>query len=227
MADAKQHTFMILTKRSQRMKRLMKKWHGEGRQFGSRGCLLPLPNVWLGVSIEDQEAAYRIDFLTRTPAAVRFLSCEPLIGGLDLTPWLFPANIGQFDPDGQLMATPARSLVDWVIAGGESGPGARPMHPDWARSLRDQCVSAGIPYYFKQWGEWLEVDGPRCQRLNQAASRIGVWMLSDGTVIPRGEERGRYFTPYSTSIMARVGKHKAGRELDGRTWDEFPGVMVG
>lgn len=97
---------------------------------------LPLPNVWLGVSTENQETAEaRIPFLLRTPAAIRFISYEPAIGSLDLSAWV--------------------SRLDWVIAGGESGPGSRPADADWFRSLRDQCLCARVPFFFKQWGEWL------------------------------------------------------------------------
>ena len=98
-----------------------------------------LPNAWLGVSVETQRwARVRLPELARTLAAVRFASCEPLLSELDLKPWL---GFG----------------LDWVIAGGESGPGARPMHPRWARMLRDQCVAADVPYFFKQWGAHLPV----------------------------------------------------------------------
>jgi protein gp37 len=125
-------------------------------------------NVWLGTTVEDQARADE-----RIPAEVRFLSCEPLLG---------PVNLG-------LLRSPAggRGYVDWVICGGESGPGARPMHPDWARSLRDQCQAAGVAFLFKQWGEW-------------------AWAFSaDGR-----------------PSMSRVGKHAAGRLLDGREHNEFP-----
>jgi protein gp37 len=134
------------------------------------------------------------------PAAVRFLSCEPLIGPLEL------------DLEG----------IHWVIVGGESGVGHRPIKAEWVRSIREQCRAAGVAFFFKQWGEWKEVDGPRCRKLNQEAARQGVWMLPDGTVIPRTPDSNRDHSPYGTSIMARLGKHRTGRELDGRTWDEFP-----
>lgn len=137
MGSCPQHTFMILTKRPQRMADL---W----RINSAPGGVLSggLSNAWLGVSAEDQKTAdERIPYLLQTPAAVRFLSCEPLLGPIDLG---FP-----FVSDNPLMV---QRHVDWVIAGGEGGPGARPMHPDWARGLRDQCVSAGVPFFFKQWG---------------------------------------------------------------------------
>jgi len=94
--------------------------------------------------------------------------------------------------------------LDWVIAGGESGPGARPMHPDWARSLRDQCAAAGVPFFFKQWGEWLPD--------RQSFDPEPYWRASTGHRFPDG------------SVAARVGKSRAGRLLDGREHSEFPGV---
>lgn len=137
----------------------------------------PLPNVWLGVSVEDQETAnLRIPALLDTPAAVRWLSCEPLLGLISL-PGLFPSDSEVLSP----LGSPRRPTVDWVVVGGESGPCARPMHPEWARNLRHQCQSAGVPFLFKQWGEW------------------------------------------NSTLRLRVGKKAAGRELDGRTWDEYPG----
>lgn len=154
MALAPRHTFQVLTKRPQRMKRYLT-WEEpsitrRGRIqnqmdfLWARGGLpqrvvidqWPLPNVWLGTSVENQEAAYRIDWLVKTPAAVRFLSCEPLIGPLDLL---------------ERLLRPSDDL-HWVIVGGESGPGYRSLDLDWARDLRDQCVAAGVPYFFKQVG---------------------------------------------------------------------------
>jgi len=148
MALCPQHTFQVLTKRPERM-----------RDYLSDQDPMPLPNVWLGVSAEDQARAdERIPLLLETPAAVRFVSCEPLLGPIDLINldhtgaqrkdqahgisalWRAAAEIG------------LRTMLDWVICGGESGPVARPMHPDWARSLRDQCQAAGVPFFFKQWG---------------------------------------------------------------------------
>jgi protein gp37 len=201
MALAPQHTFQVLTKRHGRMRSLLNQtgpqsfrtsitieqaamarpWQpGSGLTVSVEW---PLPNVWLGVSVENQQwADIRIPALLDTPAAVRFLSCEPLLGPVDLTDAIWPE--GSADE-----CTPDRCTcgIDWVIVGGESGRGARPMHPDWARSLRDQCAAAGVPFLFKQWGEWMPVR------------------------TPSGEHQ------------ERVGKKAAGRELDGRTWDEFPG----
>lgn len=112
----------------------------------------PLPNVWLGVSVEDQRAAEeRIVDLLETPAAIRFVSCEPLLGPvyLDEIPQVLLSVSKR--KDSYLVDS---GKLDWVIVGGESGKNARPMHPDWARSIRDQCVDADVPFFFKQWGEW-------------------------------------------------------------------------
>lgn len=214
MAYAYWHTFQILTKRPGRMRSLLSSAEFVelvDREFCSvpdwaarwpdldfapaahnwnlrRG---PLSNVWLGTSVENQKwADVRIPQLLATPAAVRFLSCEPLLGPIDLDVMM--------DVTGTSSRETMPSAVDWVIVGGESGPHARPMHPDWARSLRDQCTAAGIAFHFKQWGEWLT--GP---------AGIGL----DPNRTPR-EADGL--------AAGRVGKRAAGRMLDGRTWDEYP-----
>lgn len=137
MRAASRHTFQVLTKRPGRMASLLNRW----RANADAAELVDLPNVWLGTSVENQKwAAVRIPQLLRTPAAVRFLSCEPLLGEVDLAPVL-----------NELAPRPEIAL-HWVIVGGESGPGARPMDPAWARTLRDQCSSWRIPLFFKQWG---------------------------------------------------------------------------
>lgn len=213
MALAPQHTFQVLTKRHARMRSLLADcdfWPAVQRASRplANDCGLdwleslpparrawPLPNVWLGVSVESQQwADIRIPALLDTPAAVRFLSCEPLLGPVNLDPWRNP---------GETVGGPADRRIDWVIVGGESGTGARPMHPDWARSLRDQCVAAGVPFLFKQWGAW----SPDLS-LN--------WGEGNG-------RRLRYLRQHlDGAVMDRVGKKAAGRELDGRIWDEYP-----
>jgi protein gp37 len=178
MALAPQHTFQVLTKRHGRMRSLLRSEAFEAAVFDAcegefEGYFgLPLPNVWLGVSVEDQKwADIRIPALLDTPAAVRFLSCEPLLRPITLRrEWLVPqatvcGYTGKTTEDHAAAASvlrgfakqldPRAAFVDWVIAGGESGPGARPMHPDWARSLRDQCAVAGIPFFLKQTGTVL------------------------------------------------------------------------
>ncbi len=138
MARAPQHRFQILTKRPGRMASVLR-----------RVCPDPLPNVWVGTSIENQDwARIRIPKLLETPAAVRFLSCEPLLGPLDITAWLRMSD----GADGEISNINGFRRIDWVIVGGESGPSHRPMDPEWARSVRDQCQAVAVPFFFKQWG---------------------------------------------------------------------------
>ena len=204
---------------------------GHGRLYGFHADMpRPLPNVHLGVSVEDQAAAdERVPHLLATPAPLRFLSCEPLLGLVSLrlggafehvNPeyWgnYFARLQGRERPlprsgdaargwaDGGLTVRHHPDLqelgegIDWVIAGGESGRNARPMHPDWARSLRDQCAAAGVPFFFKQWGEWRPVEAP-------TAPSTGARLLA-----------------CEGFIAQRVGKRNAGSLLDGRTHDGVP-----
>jgi len=149
---------------------------------------------WAGATVEDQQRAdERIPYLLRVPARVRFLSVEPALGPVKVGPAI--AATGHPDTD----YDPA---INWVIVGGESGPHARPSHPDWFRSLRDQCQSAGVPFFFKQWGEWAPIaqtTTPDNGRPNSVGAEVGERVEA-----------------------VRVGKHTAGRLLDGRTWDEMP-----
>jgi protein gp37 len=183
MTLCEQHIFIILTKRPDRMNRYIETTWGN-QMYGG------FPNVWLGVTAENQEEAdKRIPILLRTPAAKRFVSCEPLLS---------PINF--FVPGHRITGIGAMALrlgIDWVIVGGESGPGARPMRPEWVRDVRKQCVVAGVPFFFKQWGEWLHDDEALCP----GECSIGYHAQGD---------------------MLRIGKRRAGRELDGRTWEEFP-----
>lgn len=157
-------------------------------------------HVWLGTTVENQQAAdERVPLLLACPAPVRFLSCEPLLGPVNLLdqPWWDHRHSYDFYPDGMFTAP-----INWVIAGGESGLDARPMHPDWARSLRDQCQGAGVLFLYKQWGEW--VPSPMCG---------GPGKLPD---------TGRYSWFEDHVCMVRVGKKVAGRMLDGQEHTEFP-----
>lgn len=177
----------------------------------------PLPNVWLGVSCEDQETAdRRIPTLLSIPAAIRFVSAEPLLGPIDLdarealcADWRRRITIGTY--------------LDLVIVGGESGPGARPMHPAWARSLRDQCVRSKTAYFFKQWGEWVPVDDDTLR----GAKLIHVDLRGGVTPACSPYEPGCPcdHSPHEEP-MVRVGKKAAGRLLDGREWDEMPAVAA-
>lgn len=175
----------------------------------------PLPNVWLGVSVEDQKTAKeRIWPLLKTPAAVRFISAEPLLGPLDLDAiealcksWRRGATIGTY--------------LDWVIAGGESGHGARPAHPDWFRKLRDQCAAAGVPFFFKQWGEWASTS------TDLSGRGVEHRVFPDGQVLTYREFALGPWSDDDAEEMARVGKAKAGRLLDGREHNEFPAALCG
>ncbi|MEO1093062.1 MAG: phage Gp37/Gp68 family protein [Pseudomonadota bacterium] len=135
-------------------------------------------NVWLGTTVENKHwAERRLPEIARVPARVRFISAEPLLGPVNLRPW--------------------SATIHWVIAGGESGPKARPSSPSWFRGLQDQCVAANIPFHFKQWGDWKPVLG-RYSGTSRSAR------TADGTT------------------MVRVGRKIAGRQLDGVTWDGLP-----
>jgi protein gp37 len=212
----------------------------------------PLPNLHLGVSVEDQHwADIRIPALLDTPAAVRWISAEPLLGPIDLwgktdyhghrprlTYWLD----GRPGPGPEHTTSTGMTMhsivtgpkLDWVVAGGETGPGARPPHPDWFRTLRNQCAQSGTPFLFKQWGDWgpmwpLDKDG----RLVTTRRGLGVTVANDGTVYQPGDlaypDGPRYGEALRAghdrahlTAMYRLGKKKAGRELDGRTHDQFP-----
>jgi protein gp37 len=191
--------WLILTKRIGNVNKLV-----------DRSAFDACPNIWLGATIVNQEEADRdIPKLLDTPASVRFLSMEPLLGPVDLT------KIGNGIMTMNVLATlqgeyaglpQGKSQVDWVIVGGESGQGARPMHTDWVRSLRDQCAAAGVPYLFKQWGEWV---GDDQEGARAVAEKLVTSLLYN-----------------DNSLMLRVGKKLAGRTLDGRTHTEYPKVTA-
>lgn len=218
MARACDYTFMILTKRPERMLMFVNEYLPGTWGLATMNMRLldkPIPNVWLGVSVEDQRTAdERIPLLMKTPAAVRFVSAEPLLGPVDLEIGMCTECGGcgitaghYFQEDGMDTCNAcggsgkAFDKLDWVICGGESGPGARPMHPDWARSLRDQCQAAGVPFFFKQWGEYC----------------FPSQLLSYGAETYADEKDP------SKWYQWRVGKKAAGRLLDGREWNEYPG----
>jgi len=229
MALAGQHVFQVLTKRPKRMLDYFNyqyRWvmiEGaaqaiEQERTGADPSLWmavngPLKNVWLGVSCEDQATAdERIPLLLQTPAAVRWVSAEPLLGPIDFTRIDYCAESlsyvdalrGSYFCDG-LNEPRATPKLNWVIAGGESGPQARPMHPDWVRAIRDQCQAAGVPFFFKQWGKWA----PDIVLESGRGNRVNSQQVSSGRLC-------------DSIWMTRFGKKAAGRHLDGRTWDEYP-----
>jgi protein gp37 len=274
MALCPQHMFQVLTKRPERMVAYFKSFEGnDAEERGARfaawilGTLgqesfekvlsakmwKGLANVHLGVSVENQKAAdERIPLLLQTPAAVRFISAEPLLGTVDLKryvwlhhgvqsdlPWLMgrlyaPAGLYEahrnqhgavsVQVENKMLGIKPDEMeareLDWVICGGESGPGARPMHPDWARSLRDQCKAAGVPFFFKQWGEWAkyidrDLEDPDWQQ-NYSAMKDGK-----GFAILNAEG-GCGFHGERVHVMQRVGKKAAGALLDGVEYREMP-----
>lgn len=213
MGIENRHTYQILTKRPERMREFMtgKDRHKEileayfelnsqkvlkTTMVDGRGGWFPLENVWLGTSVENADVLHRIDTLRQTPAALRFLSIEPLLGPL-----------GKLNLEG----------IGWVIVGGESGPGARPMHPDWVREIRDQCQAAGVSFFFKQWGEWI----PSGQRLDGIVNPRAIF----GDAFPA--KKGKTNWPVheferDLLISFKIGKKLTGRLLDGREWNEMP-----
>ena len=219
----------------------------------------PLPNLWLGATVESGDYLSRIDDLMATPAAVRFVSIEPMLGPVDLRQWLIPQGTDHkyaCDIETETGGYPASCLhhpgcdgcepqptrwdpaLDWVICGGETGPGARPMHPDWVRDVRDQCVSAGVPFFFKSWGEWAPLPEPFSytpavgsgnREYNLALGRYRKKHHATLLLDDRPEGWPPYMIREGTGLtdgeggMACVGKKRAGRLLDGREWNQMPG----
>ncbi|KGV79278.1 phage Gp37/Gp68 family protein [Burkholderia pseudomallei MSHR4375] len=184
-------------------------------------------NVWLGATIVNQEEADRdIPKLLAVPARVRFLSMEPLLGPVDISRHLdYCEKLDKHGisrrAGGQHIKCDKHCGISWVIAGGESGPGARPMHPEWARDLRDQCAAAGVAFHFKQHGEWAPGSGDfGSGSVETAAIALDGRVAAGGYRVedyPRGAASGDGW-----SMVHRIGKRAAGRLLDGRTHDEFP-----
>lgn len=252
MALCPQHTFQVLTKRSARMRAYLSdpgllmrlrgavccqdivlgaEWASDVHYGASDG--LPLPNVWLGVSVEDQRRAdERVPGLLATPTAVRFVSAEPLLGPIDFTKLGQDANQSEnerqdalrgwvYDEDPQDGSahgiTPGYGRLNWIIVGGESGPDARPMHPAWARQIRDACAAAGVAFHFKQWGAWLDEREATARRLAPGPEMFDRF----------GCAKGPNWRPYDASdrnggMMIRVGKKAAGRLLDGIKHNGMP-----
>lgn len=234
MAATPQHTYQILTKRHGRMRSLLSRetfaelvleWgRATMRAQGVRGVIeqaWPLPNVWLGVSAEDQKRTdLRIPALLETPAAVRFISAEPLLGPIELPDHVIAGTADCPCEDG----ADCPPNIDWVIVGGESGPGARPMHPAWVRSLRDQCTTGGISFFMKQWGAWCPPHEDFGQSIHDHVTNEDTCQVVSlaGQLLGRPWPGWRRQHP-DAYVMRRYPKSKAGHILDGRTWDEMPG----
>ncbi len=256
MASSGAHTFQVLTKRADRMRRYVEslgenraRWqtdhqrisYGLHETINGGSPAWPLRNVWLGVSAEDQRRADEsIPHLLATPAAVRFVSADPLLGPVDFMKIDYAAfmrsvrpgsdaGLHEHDPDMRWpLLKPFEHWqsgftspgLDWIIVGGESGRDARPMHPDWARAIRDQCAAAGVPFFFKQWGEWAPTsDGP--DKMLVAKDYILRERDAQKTAFAGRMEAG--FKKFIPAIrLAKVGKRRAGRLLDGVEHNGFP-----
>lgn len=278
MSQCPHHTFQVLTKRPERMRDYLTTPLWQHKIVAAAVSLKsdripvhavwphpPLPNVWLGVSVEDQVAAdARIPNLLATPAAVRFISAEPLLGPMDLRkvnarPW-------DKEPGGQQWTDALTGMtniwvesrqggwggvapgkINWVIVGGESGANARPMHPDWALDLRDQCAAADVPFFFKQWGAWkaiTQMEEAEWQRLYVSKKKAkahedqdvldDVWgrrCMVDEMCLMRD---GNHCDPLATDAWCgngammgwNIGKTAAGRLLDGSEHSAMPAREV-
>lgn len=304
LANCANHTFMLLTKRPDRMREylsaapsaLIERWAKAGDgwiildnedvlfsefifshaswELSNHGPkyapwaytehLFPLPNVWLGTTVEDQARAdERVPELLATPGALHFVSCEPLLGPVDLYRWLligwqcqgckgfFRGRHRQICPDcgregfwsgsHDFDGHGSHGLrgLGWVIDGGETGPGARPSHPNWFRSHRDQCAEAGVPYFFKSWGEWgttridMSTGAPAwdvfhdfnhyCCKAPTRMTKGDKLICPDGHVPQYGCAEGK---SYPMAIVSRVGKARSGRLLDGAEHNAIPAGRV-
>lgn len=208
MGYARQHTFQVLTKRAEHMGRVVGDLT-EKEVYNAAGLApgwvttWPLPNVWLGVSVEDQQRVdTRLPWLIRTPAAVRFISAEPLLGPLRLQPWL--------------------ACIDWVIVGGESGASARPMHPLWPISIRDQCLDWRVPLFFKQWGEYRPRPTPVRSPIalaSQIPFRSGGWSVSaSGPLADCSTVESGTSSPHQPRLTDPIANKTSGQAWPGMAW---------
>lgn len=232
------HVFQILTKRADRMRDYLlqdhrESWAHTAAHYGGgidpdgiwdqvMDAEGPHPRIWLGVSVENQATAdERIPLLLQTPAAVRWVSAEPLLGAVDLI-------------EAMEMRVPSAEYngwadLHWVVVGGESGHNARPMHPDWARSLRDQCKAAGVPFMFKQNGEWIggkfdQNKGKMICQTTVPGENIGrIFWTNPGSPEVKVWDKADHYWMHAS---ARIGKKAAGRLLDGVLHDGYPEVQL-
>jgi len=174
--------WLLLTKRTENIEKLSP-WNANWPD-----------NIWIGTTIENQEIAdEKIPELLKHPAKVRFISCEPLLSKLDISKWLCLNSRINLNTQ----------CINWVIVGGESGAKARPVHPDWIRNIKNQCIKAGIPFHFKQWGGWCPIEEAD---------------ISKRKAIKLNSGKGNIAT------LVKKGKKAAGRKFDGHTWDGFPEI---
>jgi protein gp37 len=271
ITDTPDLDWLLLTKRPENISRLIYQsldysddpdWSEMGEPHGLDAFSFDelYPNVWLGVSVENQEQAdKRIPYLLKVPAAVRFLSCEPLLGPVNFVRHCIEAKLAaceKVEPNqlvrmGLNRQLPSFPWIDWVICGGESGPGARPMHPDWARSLRDQCEAAGVAFHFKQWGEWVPTEVATLAEIEDTGAfpvQVGdIDLRSDGLITGKVSAVRSATNPRRDGLpvgivyqhwidrderlgheqtMRRIGKKAAGRRFDGVEWNQLPQIKA-
>ena len=210
MEATPQHTYMLLTKRVGRMA-----WWANNMNSLVRSRTWPA-NVWAGVSITEAKYLPWLDVLARVPAPARFVSLEPLLGDVNLTPWIGCEEC-HGNPDRDIVcgcgnvADPTNGAdprdIDWVVCGGETGPGARPMNPEWVRSIRDQCEEAGVPFHFKGWGEWFPRD--------QWEWQPELTLPDDDEAYQDGPNTKVFLDDAGVFPVHRVGRRAAGHLLDG------------
>lgn len=241
------HNYLVLTKRPEIAKSFLERLYGINSKRESFFQPNRFNHVWIGTSVENQEQAdKRIPELLQIPAAVRFLSCEPLLGEINLRRISLNGDIqtsinvlngrSRFSKD----IPDYPHVIDWVIAGGESGPGARPLHPDWLRSLRDQCLRYQTPFFFKQWGDYVPFQDTYPPYVEACSSgelhdRHTISFTENGDPSIGGKWAGHRFMSIDDTMSyhmnepdrldvnyLKVGKHKAGRLLDGKEHNEYP-----
>lgn len=227
MSDYDQHIYILLTKRPQVAKRFFQ-WKSTQHNIAWE----PKPNIWLGVTAENQEQANkRIPVLLEIPAAKRFVSIEPMLGAIDLRKYYFQGKNGSYLFKGVAPEFRTRwiDLLDWVIVGGETGHKARPMHPDWVRNIRNQCHKANTPFFFKQWGEWQR--GSVVNNIELKTEH--AYVISDGQLfkidfksstvqVPVKTVSSSYYNAHAPCLMSKVGRKSAGDLLDGKQHHNWP-----
>ncbi len=237
MACCPQHIFIVLTKRAKRMSEylndpltrsnlsyniLKSKNSAYAIEDPLQDSAWPLKNVWVGVSVENQEQLKRVVYLNTIEAEVKFISHEPLLSSIDYS----NSSLGE---SFKYHAGGLKNCVSWVIVGGESGSKARPMHPDWVRSVRDQCAEANTPFFFKQWGEYKPVSINRTgiQPYNSKSNPYTLYTNKAGDIFELVDKDGEFLVcgdsdnEYYQSIQ-KVGKKHAGNVLDGEQYEAYP-----
>lgn len=195
------HIFLILTKRPHNAALFFANHKSECENS------IKYPHIWIGASIENQQTAKtRLPYLFQLPFAKHVVSYEPSVGGIDISMWI--------------------NAVDWVICGGESGPGARPMHYSWVKSVMDQCQTAKTPFFFKQWGEYQPGSHypGKCNFVVLKNGEYASWDNEDWKKMANKCNSEKEWTSLRPIVMSKVGKKQAGKEINGKTYQEYPKI---